>query len=114
MADLFRPPGAIVEHGSAAGPRAGLDAKIGENTIGGPLSGQDVRMLLDRKTLQQLLDIASQSLSGRVQLDGVGFRQRVWRSGNGHVYQTLTLISLQPRPERTPVDGAVSATRRRR
>lgn len=103
---LFMPPGAIVEHGPGSAAPGLADQLLGETVLGGPLSGQDVRMHLDRATLEQLLDVARSSLSGRVVLHGVGFRQRVWQGGDGHVYQTLQIISSPPQPERTPFDGS--------
>lgn len=102
---LFMPPGAVVEHGPGRVAQGGRDELLGETVLGGPLSGQDVRMLLDRQTLERLLEVARASLSGRAVLHGVGFRQRVWRGGDGHVYQTLAIISEEPKAESTPVDG---------
>lgn len=81
-----------------------MDALVGENVIGGPLAADDVRMILDRATLEQLLDMARSSLSGRVVLHRVGFRQRVWRGVDGHTYQTLAIVSHPPVPESTPFD----------
>jgi len=102
---LFMPPGTVVEHGPGKVAQGGRDELVGETVLGGPLSSQDVRMLLDRQTLEQLLAVARESLSGRAVLHRVGFRQRVWRGGDGHVYQTLSIISTPPEPESTPVDG---------
>lgn len=103
MADLFLPDSAVVEHGPLQTPPGLKDKLIAESTIGGPLDPRDVRMVLDRRTLQRLLDIASQSLAGAVELHRVGMRVRTWEAGSGHRYQTVTLVSAPPKPARSPV-----------
>ena len=100
-------PGQIVEHSQGASGTSSGDTLLGETTIGGPLCADDVRMMLDRATLRRLLEYAESSLSGRVVLHGVGFKQRVWRTKTGHVYQTLSLVSQQPKPERVGFSGVV-------
>ena len=102
MAELWMPPGTVIEHGPGKTPEGLQDDLIGENTIGGPLSGDDVRMMLDRDTLRRLLNMAEQSMVNRVILHRVGFKQRIWRGGDGNVYQTLQLISAPPKPESAP------------
>ena len=72
---------------------------VGENTIGGPLSGKDVRMYLTRSNLRMLLDIAEASPVHRVQLDGVGLKVTAYRMPDGHVYEVWTVISAPPKPE---------------
>ena len=75
MSGIILPDSAVVEMGPGRTPQGLLDECIGENMIGGPLSGRDVRMILDREGLERLLDIAKQSLTGRVVLNGVGIKQ---------------------------------------
>jgi hypothetical protein len=104
MADgLWLPGSTSVEHGASAAPAGLRDKLVNEHTIGGPLDPRDVRMMLDRRTLEQLLDVARQSLAGCVELHRVGLRVRTWETGEGHRYQTMTLVSSPPRPARTPV-----------
>ena len=102
MSRIETPLGVVTSVG-AANQRAGKDVLLGEQTIYGPLSCQDVRMYLDRKTLEHLLDVARNSLMGRVELTGVGARVKMWEHKNGHRYTTWELISNTPRPERSPV-----------
>ena len=78
----------------------GLEHRVvGENTIGGPLSGKDVRMYLTRANLRMLLDMAESSPIHRVQLDGVGLKVTARQMPDGHVYETWTIISAAPKPE---------------
>ena len=104
MADgLWLPGSSVVEHGAGPQPEGLADQMVNEHTIGGPLDPRDVRMVLDRRTLEQLLDVARQSLAGCVELHRVGLRVRTWKCNNGHHYQTITLLSSPPRPARTAV-----------
>ena len=96
---LIQPPGAVVEQGPGKQPQGIKDQLIEESTIGGPMTSQDVRMLLDKRTLLHLLDVCNESMTGRCILHQVGFKRRVWRGGDGNLYQTLSIISLQPRAE---------------
>jgi len=105
MADgIWLPDSSSVEHGAGAAPAGLRDDLVGENTIGGPLDPRDVRMVLDRRSLELLLDVARSSLAGCVELHRVGLRVRTWQTGEGHRYQTMTIVSAPPRPARTPVD----------
>ena len=72
---------------------------VGQNTIGGPLSGKDVRMYLTRANLRMLLEMAEASPILRVQLDGVGLKVTARRMPDGHVYEVWTIISAPPKPE---------------
>jgi hypothetical protein len=101
MSNIESPLGVITSVG-AANARAGKDTLLAEQTIYGPLSCQDVRMYLDRKTLEHLLDVAKSSLIGRVELLGVGARIKVWQHKGGHQYTTWELVSHPPKPEKTP------------
>ena len=80
---------------------ASTDREVGENVIGGPLSGKDVRMYLDQPTLARLLEIANQSITGRVHMDGVGLRVKAYRNKGGHVYEVWSIISAPPKPEQS-------------
>ena len=102
MSKFSPPPNAIIEHGVKQGGDRSQDRMLGEQTIYGPISGQDVRMYLDRASLEQMLDVAKSSLVGRVVLEGVGARVRVWEDTNGHRYITWQLISHPPKAESAP------------
>ena len=99
---LEMPLGTVTDIG-AANQRAGKDRLLGEQTIYGPLSCEDVRMYLSRATLEYLLEVANSSLMNRVELTGVGARIKIWESPTGHRYTTWELISNQPKPERAPI-----------
>tara|TARA_E500000331_G_scaffold161471_1_gene156495 strand:+ start:623 stop:982 length:360 start_codon:yes stop_codon:yes gene_type:complete len=83
---------------------AGEDQVVREYTLGGPKCGRDVRMLIDRKVLEHLLDVAKSSNCNRVVLHGAGIKMKVRRSSSGHVYETLHLVSHLPVPEQLPSD----------
>jgi hypothetical protein len=100
MTGLILPPGAIVEHGPGVAPPGLQDTLLGESVVGGPLAAQDVRMFLDRRTLEHLLDVASASTVGRAVLHGVGVRVRVYQGGDGHRYSVWSLVSHPPQAER--------------
>lgn len=92
--------GPLVRVGDESGSQPGMDdTLVQERTLGGPLSGKDVRLYLDKNTLSHLLDVARSSSLGRVQLNGVGVRIRLWRTPTGHHYETWQLIAHAPRPE---------------
>tara|TARA_B100000427_G_scaffold210817_1_gene175760 strand:- start:235 stop:546 length:312 start_codon:yes stop_codon:yes gene_type:complete len=77
------------------------DEVCGENIIGGPLSGKDVRMYLDSKTLEVLLDVARESLVNRAVLHGVGLKVTARRGKDGNVYEVWSIVSLAPKAERS-------------
>ncbi len=83
MSSIIMPPGTIVEHGPGVAPTGLQDNLLGESVVGGPLAAQDVRMFLDRRTLEHLLDVANASTVGRAVLHGVGVRVRVYQGGDG-------------------------------
>lgn len=68
---------------------------------GGPGTGLDVRMYLDRQTLRLLLSAAEGSLSGRVELLEVGLRVDVYESPAGHRYEVWSFVSRPPTAEKT-------------
>ena len=104
MSKLWYPPGTVVEHGPDDPPAGLKDDLIATNVMGGPLNTDDVRMIFDRKSLEHLLDVAKSSMSGRVILHHAGIKQRIWRTGDQHIYQTLSVVSDPPKPESTPFD----------
>ena len=97
------PPGAIIEHGPGKSPNGLLDRLVGETVVGGPLSGQDVRMFLDRETITNLLAVANDSIVGRAVLHGVGVRVRVYEGGDGNRYAVWSLVSNPPVAEQSPI-----------
>tara|TARA_R100000329_G_scaffold19071_1_gene18932 strand:- start:195 stop:560 length:366 start_codon:yes stop_codon:yes gene_type:complete len=90
---------------------AGEDQVIREFTLGGPHCGRDVRMLLDRKVLEHLLDVAKSSNCNRVVLHGAGIKMKVRRAASGHMYETLHLVSNMPVPEMLPSEMQMNTSR---
>ena len=76
-------------------------------SFGGPDSGRDCRFYLDRKVLQELLDIASHSGTQRVVINRAGVKVQLYADRNGHQYEVWTLIGDPPKPERNPLSGLV-------
>jgi hypothetical protein len=103
MSSIIMPPGTIVEHGPGVAPTGLQDNLLGESVVGGPLAAQDVRMFLDRRTLEHLLNVANASAVGRAVLHGVGVRVRVYQGGDGHRYSVWSLISNPPQAEQSPL-----------
>jgi hypothetical protein len=77
----------------------GQDETLREFTLGGPDCGRDVRLFLDRKVLEHLLEVSKSSNTGRVVLYGAGIKMKVRRSKSGHLYETMHLTSRYPVPE---------------
>lgn len=94
----------IEEYGKPTGVDGHADRLVGSETIFGPLSGQDVRMYLDGHTLERLMEVAKESMVGRVELLGVGVRIKIWEADTGHRYTTWELISQAPQPEKCVFD----------
>ena len=103
MSELFWPGSKIVEHGPRNKTQGLKDVVVDEHTIGGPLDPRDVRMYLDKKTLTHLLQVASTSVGGVVELPRVGLKVKTWQTDQGHNYQTITIVSGQPRAAKTPL-----------
>jgi len=73
---------------------------LGQHDIGGPEDPADRRLILDSETLGELTRIANTSLTGRVVLHSIGLKVQVLRDRrNGHVWELLTLIGTEPKPE---------------
>ena len=87
------------------------DEVLREFTLGGPDCGRDVRMLIDRKVLEHLLDVAKSSNCNRVVLHGAGIKMKVRRSATGHMYETLHLTSRFPVPEQLPTSLEVNTSK---
>lgn len=71
-------------------------------SFGGPECGRDATLILDRKQLIELLDIANASLSGRVEIRYPGVQVKVMRRNNGTQYELWTLIGAEAKPESVP------------
>lgn len=72
---------------------------VGEQLVGGPATGLDVRMYLDREPVERLLALARVSVMLQVELRHVGIRKRVFQAPCGGVYACLDLVSDPPRAE---------------
>jgi len=101
MSDFFNTTSMI---GQPAQPDGLLDKLVSEQTIGGPLDPRDTRMILHRRDLEMLLEVAKTSLSGTVVLNRAGLKVKTWCTREGHHYQTMTLLSAPPKPGASPVD----------
>ena len=77
----------------------GKDEILVEFELGGPKSNRDVRLYLEVEVLALLLDIARSSDMRRVVIDKAGVKIRLRRSKDGHMYETLHLSGLKPKPE---------------
>lgn len=77
----------------------GKDEILVEFELGGPQSNRDVRLYLEVEVLDLLLDIAKSSDMRRVVIDRAGIKIRLRRADNGHMYETLHLSGLKPKPE---------------
>lgn len=75
---------------SRAGERIVRDVQYG-----GPEDPTDRRLILDTRTLRQLLEVAESSITGRVIIHHAGVRCRQYESG-GHLYEVITLVGDQP------------------
>ena len=72
-----------------------------EREIGGPEDPADRRLVLDAALLRQLLEVAENSLTGRVVLHRIGLRVQVLDDGT-HRWEHLRLIGAPPVPELPP------------
>ena len=77
----------------------GKDEILVEFELGGPQSNRDVRLYLDLEVLTYLTDIARSSDMKRVVIDKAGIKIRLRRAESGHMYETLHLSGLSPKPE---------------
>lgn len=70
--------------------------------VGGPSDPADRRLVVDRATLEQLLDVAKASLTGRVVLHRVGLRVEVLDDGS-HSWEHVVILGGELRPEQAPI-----------
>lgn len=77
----------------------GRDHLIREAEFGGPGSDRDSRFYFDRKELEQLLEIAKTSVSGRVIIERAGIKVRLYAAPSGHQYESWHLIGTRAVPE---------------
>ena len=78
------------------------DKLIAEKRVAGPHSGSDIRIYMDAKDLEALLDVAKSGSAQRVQLNNVGLHIRRYQAETGHIYECWSLLSGKPIPERVP------------
>lgn len=104
MSEGFKQIGPTMMHGpQGQSVRGSHDRLMAENTIGGPLALKDVRMFLDKRTLEFLLGVANQSLVGTVRLDHVGIKVKLYQGGDGQTYEVWQLISTPPVAMSSPI-----------
>ena len=97
MSEGFKQIGPTMTHGPQGQAVPGSnDRLMAENTIGGPLALKDVRMFLDKQTLEFLLRVANQSLVGTVRLDHCGLKVKLYQGTDGNRYEVWQLISTPP------------------
>lgn len=84
----------------------GRDRVVAESVLGGPESSVDARLILSRAELEQLLDVARSSLTGRVVLRRPGLRVRLFEAPNGHRYEVWSFVAAAMVAEQTPILGA--------
>lgn len=70
--------------------------------VGGPSDPADRRLVVDRRTLEQMLDVARSSLTGRVVLHRVGMRVEVLDDGS-HTWEHVVILGGELRPEHVPL-----------
>ena len=81
----------------------GRDTIVAESVLGGPDAMVDARMILSRADLEQLLDVARSSLTGRVVLNRCGVKVRLYRRGDGHHYEVWSLVAGSMVAEQSPI-----------
>ena len=84
----------------------GRDRVVAESVLGGPSSTVDARLILSRSDLEQLLDVAKSSLTGRVVLRRPGLRVRLFEAPNGHRYEVWSFVAADAVAEQNPIFGA--------
>ena len=80
----------------------GRPERLDHYEIGGPEDASDRRLQLNTETLKRLLKIAEASEVGVVVIHQVGLEVSVWLGSDGHRYEQVTLIGLEPVPRRVP------------
>lgn len=79
--------------------RPGADPLLSEEYAPPRGHNLDVRWILDKAALEQLLEVARASRSGRVLVHNATLRVRHWRGGDGHSYATLSIGGSGAVPE---------------
>lgn len=77
----------------------GADVLLNEDHFPPRGHNLDVRYIIDRHALRQLLEAAEASVTGRVVVHGASLRVRTWRGGDGHTYSTFTFLGSGAVPE---------------
>lgn len=72
--------------------------------LGNPGDPQDCRMVLSRRELEALLEVAKASLTGRVVIHQAGIRVRLLEDG-GHRFKSLRLVGGKVEPETAAIFG---------
>jgi len=99
------PLGPLVEVNRDPVQRPNRHRLVHEELIGGPRSHRDQRLILDRRWLSQMSELAEASISGRVLLHQVGIRARMWQAPDGHVFATWSIVYGKAEPEMRSVVG---------
>jgi hypothetical protein len=76
--------------------QAGLPTRLRRVEYGGPVVGADVRLLLDRHLLRELLRVAESTPTGRALVDGAALLVETRQGGDGRPYEVWTLLSGRP------------------
>lgn len=103
--ELAATPSAPVEVNDDPLQRPGVDEHLQRAEVGGPRSGQDVRLALSVAILEALLEVARRSSTARAVVFGAGFRLTTYRL-RGHVYQSMTILGRKPVPEVVALIGS--------
>jgi len=81
----------------------GVDRCVKRTTIGGPTTGQDIRLVVSAGILDFLLGVAEKSPTQRAEIRTAGIMVDTCRISGGHVYQMLTLEGAAPEAEIPPL-----------
>ena len=76
----------------------GKDEILRETVFGGPNTGRDVRLYLDVKTLEYLMNVARSSNMQTCMIGRAGICIQVYKSNGGHVYEVWKIIGDKPKP----------------
>lgn len=89
----------VLERNDRPLQRPGADELLREDYFPPRGHTQDARFILDAEALRALLDVAQQSITGRVVMHNASLRLRTWRGGDGKVYTTLGVLATEAVPE---------------
>ncbi len=102
--ELAASPSAPVQVNDDPLQKPGVDEHLQRVEVGGPKSGQDVRLALSVQVLEALLAVARRSSTTRAVIFGAGFRLTTFDC-RGHRYQTMTILGRRPVPEALALVG---------